>query len=58
MDVLRDIADDYDAAMADPVQREEWQRISQEMDEKMAMPFGPDPRRGADGSRDEDEDVL
>lgn len=57
MDVLRDIADDYDDRMADPVQRKEVLRVTREMDEKMAMPFGPDPQLEAEGDIDEDEEA-
>ncbi len=56
MDLLREVANEYDAAMADPVRREEWLRRSQEMDDKQAMPFGPDPRLAAERDTDEDEE--
>jgi hypothetical protein len=36
--------------MADPVRREEWLRISEEMDRQRAMPFGADPSVNAEDS--------
>ncbi len=40
MDLLREMANEYDAAMADPARRDEWLRISEEMNEQDAAPFG------------------
>jgi hypothetical protein len=44
MELLRAIAADFDAAMADPVRREEWLSLNEELDRQRAMPFGSDPR--------------
>lgn len=43
MELLREIGEDHDARMADPVRREELLRICQEEDERRASPFGLDP---------------
>jgi len=51
MDLMQEVAAEHDAAMADPVQREKWLRISQEMDERRATPLGRDPVPGKDGER-------
>jgi hypothetical protein len=49
MDLLRELAASHDATMTDPVKREEWLKISEEMDRRRAMPFGPDPLLEHDG---------
>jgi hypothetical protein len=49
MDLMREVAASHDAMMADPVEREKWFTISEEMDRWRAMPFGPDPLLKQDG---------
>jgi hypothetical protein len=49
MDLMWEIAASHDATMADPVKREEWLKISEEMDRRRVMPFGSDPLLEQDG---------
>ncbi len=49
IELLREVAAGYDAAIADPVQREEWLRTNEEIEHGRAMPFGGDPRLEQDG---------
>jgi hypothetical protein len=43
MELFREMAHEYDAAMTDPIRRAEFLRISEEMDERDAVPFRADP---------------
>lgn len=53
MELFSEMAAEYDRAMADPIRREEWLRIADEMTERELMPFGPDPMLQTDDSDDD-----
>ena len=44
MDILREYIEEYEAVWDNPIEREKWLRTSNEMDRRLAMPYGFDPR--------------
>lgn len=46
IELLRKKAAEYDALMEDPAEREQWLRTNEEIENKRATPFGPDPTLG------------
>lgn len=48
MDLMWELAASHDAVMDDPVEREEWLKIHEEIEAQRAMPFGPDPLLGGE----------
>ncbi len=45
MDLMRVVAASHDATMADPLKREEWLKINQEIESQREAPYGFDPLR-------------
>jgi hypothetical protein len=50
LEFLRETAAEYDAEMEDPITREEWWCWHDEMERRLAMPYGPDPLLRQDGA--------
>jgi hypothetical protein len=52
LDILREKSEEADAVWNDPIQRVECLRKHEEMDRRLAMPYGPDPMlMGKDDTR-------
>lgn len=48
-ELFREVFDQYDLMIEDPVQCEAWMREHGEIERRRAMPFGSDPLRGKEG---------